>query len=222
MGVVFLGTTMAIRTVAFVDGFNLYHALRGLGENHLKWLDLRRLLLHFTPAPQLELSKVLYFSAYATWLPEAYARHRAYVAALEATGVEVVLGKFKIKERSCKYCDRRWTGHEEKETDVNVALHLLELGYSNAFDRALLVSADSDLAPAVRAVRRLFPEKEVRILTPPGRSTPGDLRRASGHDATRIKEIHIRRSLFAAEVHALAGNAVLAIRPSVYAPPNPI
>lgn len=212
---------MAIRTVAFVDGFNLYHALRGLGENHLKWLDLRRLLLHFTPAPQLELSRVLYFSAYATWLPEAYARHRAYVAALEATAVEVVLGKFKVKERSCKYCQRSWTGHEEKETDVNVALHLLEQAYSDAFDRAFLVSADSDLAPAVRAVRRLFPEKEVRILTPPGRSTPGDLRKASGHPATRIKEIHIRRSLLRSEQRDLPGKRVLATRPLGYAPYGP-
>jgi hypothetical protein len=30
----------AIRVAAFVDGFNPYHALRDLGRDHLKWLNL--------------------------------------------------------------------------------------------------------------------------------------------------------------------------------------
>lgn len=211
---------MGIRTTAFVDGFNLYHALGELGENHLKWLDLRRLLVQFAPAPQYELTRVLYFSAFATWIPEAYARHRAYVAALQATGVEVVMGKFKKKARSCKRCGATWEGHEEKETDVNLALMLLELAYAGAFDRALVLSADSDLTPAVRAVRRLFADKEVRILTPPGRFTPGDLREAAGHPGTRILEFHVRRCLFGAEVLDLATSQVAALRPAAYAPPQ--
>jgi hypothetical protein len=32
--------------------------------------------------------KTAYFSAYATWLPAPYARHRQYVSALKATGVD--------------------------------------------------------------------------------------------------------------------------------------
>ena len=28
------------RVAVYVDGFNLYHALDDLAENHLKWLDL--------------------------------------------------------------------------------------------------------------------------------------------------------------------------------------
>ena len=210
---------MGIRTTAFVDGFNLYHALAELGQNHLKWLDLRRLLVQFAPAPQYELTRVLYFSAYATWIPDAYARHRAYVAALEATGVDVVMGKFKKKPRSCKRCGASWEGHEEKETDVNLALMLLELAYADGFDRALVLSADSDLAPAVRAVRRLFPEQEVRILTPPGRFTPGDLRDAAGHPGTAIREIHVRRCLFGEEVLDPTTSQVAARRPASYSPP---
>ena len=211
---------MGIRTTAFVDGFNLYHALAELGQNHLKWLDLRRLLVQFAPAPQYELTRVLYFSAYATWIPDAYARHRAYVAALEATGVDVVMGKFKKKPRSCKRCGASWEGHEEKETDVNLALMLLELAYADAFDRALVLSADSDLAPAVRAVRRLFPEQEVRILTPPGRFTPGDLRDAAGHPGTGIRDIHVRRCLFGEEVLDPTTSQIAARRPAAYAPPH--
>jgi len=210
---------VSVRTVAFVDGFNLYHAVRALGENHLKWLDLRRLLLNFAPRPQFDLARIFYFSAYATWLPDAYARHREYVAALEASGVEVVLGNFKKKPRECKRCGAQWEGHEEKETDVNIALTLLELAFAGEFDRALIVSADSDLAPALRAVRRLSPDKVLKVLTPPGRYTAGDLLAASGREASKIQEIHIRRSLFGAEVAAPGDSRIAAFRPRAYDPP---
>jgi hypothetical protein len=32
------------RVVAFVDGFNLYHALHGLEKPYLKWVDLMTLV----------------------------------------------------------------------------------------------------------------------------------------------------------------------------------
>jgi hypothetical protein len=41
-----------MRVSAFIDGFNLYHALDSTGKHHLKWLDLRALCLAFAPAPQ--------------------------------------------------------------------------------------------------------------------------------------------------------------------------
>ena len=81
----------AIRVAAFVDGVNLYHALRYLGGNHLKWLNLRMLCENFAPGPALFLVEVFYFSAYATWRPNSYRRHREYVRALQATGVTVVM-----------------------------------------------------------------------------------------------------------------------------------
>jgi len=31
---------MPTRTIVYIDGFNLYHALDDLRENHLKWVDL--------------------------------------------------------------------------------------------------------------------------------------------------------------------------------------
>ena len=40
---------------------------------------------------------------------------------------------------------------------------------AGVFDRAILVSADSDLGPAVRKVRAVAPGKQVLVVAPPGR-----------------------------------------------------
>ncbi len=52
-----------MRVTAFIDGFNLHHALDVTGQHHLTWLDLRRLCLEFAPPPEQLLTEVYYFSA---------------------------------------------------------------------------------------------------------------------------------------------------------------
>ncbi len=88
-----------MKVAAFIDGFNLYHAIDDIGMDHLKWVNLYRLCKHFAPDPDNELVNVYYFSAFATWRKDAYKRHRAYVKALRATSVIPVMGKFKQKDR---------------------------------------------------------------------------------------------------------------------------
>jgi hypothetical protein len=68
---------------------------------------------------------VLYFSAYPDWLPQSKKRHIQYVKAISAFGVKPVLGKFKSKDKRCPTCECKWNGHEEKETDVNTVLAML-------------------------------------------------------------------------------------------------
>ena len=70
-----------------------------------------------------------------------------------------VLGRFKEKERSCRACKATWKDHEEKETDVNIGLALARDAYENCFDRAVLITGDSDLTPAVRLVKAKFTRK---------------------------------------------------------------
>jgi hypothetical protein len=36
-----------MRVATFIDGFNLYHAIRGLRNNRLKWCDVRALVEMF-------------------------------------------------------------------------------------------------------------------------------------------------------------------------------
>jgi uncharacterized LabA/DUF88 family protein len=165
----------AERVVTFIDGFNLCHAVDNLRRPHLKWLNLWALSEVFLRRRSQQLRAVYYFSAFAEWLPDKAKRHQEYVKALIAIGVTPVIAKFKHKDRRCPSCNHSWTGHEEKETDVNIALALMHGAYRDEYDHAFLISRDSDLAPAVRKVGAEFPQKRITIIAPPNRGHSTEL-----------------------------------------------
>ena len=132
-----------------------------------------------------------------------------------------VMGKFKDKDRYCWRCKNQWQDHEEKETDVNIALYLYRGAVGDEYDLALLVSGDSDLVPAIRFVKTKFTEKGIRVLTPVGRNNSGELVHAAGGPAMgrKIKEVHIENSLLPASLSNELGE-IVATRPSEYVPPS--
>ena len=87
------------RVACFVDGFNLYHAIADLKENHLKWINLWKLAEAFVKPTQETLESVFYFTAYPTWLVGPYRRHKIYVQAQTAVGVTPIIGHFKEKQK---------------------------------------------------------------------------------------------------------------------------
>lgn len=205
------------RVVCLVDGFNLYHSLHELRQPWLKWLDLWALSERLVRPRSEQLVAVYYFSAFAQWLPEAHRRHQAYVKGLEAHRVTAVMGHFKTKRRRCKGCRTQWKAHEEKETDVNIAVAMLRLAYQDAFDRCLLVTRDSDLAPAVRAVRQDFPHKTVTVVAPPNRGHSSELLSAANGEKAKISVRQLETCQLPDAVIDAGGNTV-AQRPSTYAP----
>lgn len=164
------------RTAFLVDGFNLYHSLKRadqeLGRACTRWLDLRALCSSFLHAigNKAQIEEVYYFSALAKHLeathPDVTQRHLTYIKCLEASGVTVELGRFKPKDLWCPNCSTRLIKHEEKETDVAISIKLLELLLLNKCDTAVLVTGDTDIAPAVRAAKRLYPGKLICFLFP--------------------------------------------------------
>jgi uncharacterized LabA/DUF88 family protein len=157
-----------MRVACYIDGFNLYHAIADLDKPHLKWVDLQALAASLCRKGE-DLVKVAYFSAYATWLPPQYARHRQYVAALRHLGVECHMARFNEKTAQCFKCGASWKQHEEKETDVHLSLTLVEDAIDSVFDRAIIIGGDGDIVPAVRMIRRRLPGKQMFVATPPGR-----------------------------------------------------
>lgn len=132
-----------MRVACYIDGFNFYHSLDDLQKPHLKWVDLWALSKSLCRGGET-LEKVAYFSAFATWRPEAYARHRQYVAALKNSGVECHMARFSEQKARCVKCGATWKRHEEKETDVHFSLTFLEDAIDDVFDRAIVISADGD------------------------------------------------------------------------------
>lgn len=152
----------------YVDGFNLYHAIRGLGRPELKWLSLHALATSFLEK-QDTLAGVTYFTAPMVWDPEKYHRHQAYIAALEATGVDVIQSRFLKSNKYCKEFERYCDFHEEKQTDVAFAVRVLRDAQLGVMDRAVLVTADSDQIPLVLELTDSFPALVVHVAAPPKR-----------------------------------------------------
>lgn len=162
------------RIIAFIDGYNLYHAIDQLNQDCLKWLDLRELIKQYVRNTTEEIADIYYFTALAKWKNKSGAtgtspveRHKDYILALKSCGVTTVYGKFKKKQKYCHHCKTPHNSHEEKETDVNIAMYLTNLAHKNQFDKAIIVSADSDLIPPIKLIQSEFPEKEVHVLIPP-------------------------------------------------------
>lgn len=191
---------MTTRVIIYIDGFNLFHAIDEIGDPDIKWINLYDLSSQII-RPQFgeELVSVKYFTAYATWKQQAYRRHERYVKSLEDTGVTTILGKFKRKNVRCKAsCGQIFSTHEEKETDVNIGIHLVADAICDRFDRAIIISADTDMAPAIAFARREAPNKKIDAVAPPRRKgrardlnplfeiTPGKLKRTLFPD--HIKE----------------------------------
>ena len=71
---------------------------------------------------------------------------------------------------------------EEKQTDVSLALHMYRDAACLACDLLVLCSNDSDLEPALRMIRRDFPDVRIGLVLP---ITPvrGGARRAGSLEA---------------------------------------
>jgi uncharacterized LabA/DUF88 family protein len=197
---------MSDRVLYLVDGFNLYRSIRAamdaLGVTQgLRWLDLPAFCgstLGMFGEQRVHLERVVYFSAPARHMdvrkPGHTGRQQAYLDALEASGVEVVLSRFKKKMPLCVHCGLRTRQYEEKETDVALAVRLLEAFARDECDAVALVTGDTDVLPAVRAVRRMYPERTVAVVCPYLRHSR-ELLAASNHGFL-VGEAHYARFQF--------------------------
>jgi uncharacterized LabA/DUF88 family protein len=150
----------SLRATVYVDGFNLYYALK---PTCYKWLDLDllcRLLL-----PKHTIQRIRYFTARVQARPgESGQRQRqdVYLRALATIPhLSVHFGTFLSHTVSAMRADspagqRRFVNivkTEEKGSDVNLATHLLLDGFRGEYDVAAVITNDSDLTEPVRVVR---------------------------------------------------------------------
>ncbi len=236
-----------LKTRAYIDGFNLYYAIKDTG---CKWLNPKLLTEQLVPSAQVD--KVRYFTARVSGAVDAGAPGRQQVllnAMATVPEIEVHFGTFLAKsnwrpvmllpvarrtltdttgthtvlapgdvlvgldaDRASSRHERLPVGSygsgrvggkpaalpnavkaqvftmEEKGSDVNLAVHLVNDAWAGRFDAAVVVSNDTDLVEPIRIVAQEL-GKPVYLLTPPnpfGAATP--LVRVATHQR------HIRRS----------------------------
>jgi len=161
--------TYTERVIGYVDGFNLYFGLKSKGWGRYYWLNIQLLVQNLLkPNQRLLLTK--YFTARIAGPPDKQERQSTYIEALETlNGFQIFYGKYQLNPRHCSHCGFQDEVPNEKMTDVNIAVEILKDAYQNNFDVALLISADSDLVPSLKAVKELFPKKRMVVAAPPAR-----------------------------------------------------
>ena len=151
-----------IRTFIYIDGFNLYYG--SVKDTPYKWLDLKKffeIVLH----PKHSIETIKYFTALVSsppYDPQKTTRQQVYLRALRTyiPEIEIFYGHFlsnpitaplvnPTKNQKFAYVIKT----EEKGSDVNLAVHLLNDAWLNRYDCAVVVSNDSDLEESMRLVK---------------------------------------------------------------------
>lgn len=207
-----------MKTAFFVDGYNLFYGL--LANTNHKWLDLPKLLSHIASIqnPETIPAEFYYFSA--PILPKLASRgikskeaQDTYIRVLKAQGVKIVLGRHQIVHaKAPKFVNKETPPSrdnqveiwklEEKETDVNIALAMYRLATkqlleksTQPFEQIILVSADTDLGPAIRALREDFPDLIIGVILPhredSKRIAPGDFLKNAHWVRRRVTNIEL-------------------------------
>jgi len=162
-----------MRTSIYIDGFNLYYsALKGTAY---KWLDLKQLAASLL-LPTHQIVAVKYFTALVSGStdPNQPIRQKTYIRALRQSIPELTVHYGHFLSHTVRAPNAPPTQPltfanviktEEKGSDVNLAVHLLNDAWKDVYDCAVLISNDSDFAEALRLVKEQN-KKKIGIISP--------------------------------------------------------
>ena len=167
------------RIIVYVDGFNFYYGLKNLRWKKYYWLDIVKFFESFM-MPQQELVAVKYFSARPLDFEKSKRQDTFFQANQENTKFKLILGKYLKKEIECFKCHNMIHTFEEKESDVRIATQVVADAYQKNCDLSIIVSADSDLIPAIELVQKINhnffiyfpPNQHSSLLSTMGKSKP--------------------------------------------------
>jgi len=205
---------VAARTYLYVDGFNLYH--RALKDTPFKWLNLKRLGEQVL-AGHNQIVVIKYFTARVSGHrdPTSPARQNAYLKAISTLReVEIYYGHFlaKIITRPLvqpirglpKFVDVHTS--EEKGSDVNLAVHLVNDAWHGRFDVAVVISNDSDLEEPIKIVKN---ERGLPVgVICPHAGTPSPQLRKAATFVRHIRDQHLAASQFPPQLTGADGKPI--------------
>lgn len=197
---------MAPRTIIYIDGLNLYHgAIKG---TLYKWLDIEQYFRLLRPDDNLQ--SIKYFTALISGPHRT--NQKTFIRALETRPLlTVVLGVFKQKRIRCEaQCHQVFERPEEKRTDVNIAVSMVDDAYQRACHHQILISGDSDLVPPVKMIRTRFPNIKITVYVParaPQRGRSAELCGAA-HKHRVLPLTLLQRAQFPRQVSDGAGGVI--------------
>jgi len=142
----------------YIDGFNFYYGLCSHDKwKRYYWIDIVKFCRNFLKEDQT-LAFVKYFTARPINVGKCMRQNVLMETnkALNGKKFKVYYGKYYEVKRTCKgTCKEVYKDNEEKQSDVNIALNILEDYILEYCNKTIIISADSDLLPAARSIMRL-------------------------------------------------------------------
>lgn len=178
----------------YIDGYNLYYSLlefcdnwdvvngkksrhrrdcdvRHCGASKYKWINFKllceRIARNHNFHPK-NIQDVNFFTSTPNETASNYHRHRIFQKVQEFYGCKIVTGRFNQYK-------------EEKETDINIVIKIIEDVLYNNVKTIFLVTNDSDFVPLIHFLKRNFQDVKIFLYTPPNRHTVRFLREAMCH-----------------------------------------
>jgi len=149
-----------ISTAILVDNMYLLNAAKVFGVEQLDPRKYPETLLR--PQPPEEHYRTFIFDALpyvpergaGPWQLEQYRRKQTYLEAIQYyERIAVELGEVRPKRTHCNRCGANFIVPVQKLVDVKISVRLVSLAWSGIVRKIVLVSGDSDLLPAVEAVK---------------------------------------------------------------------
>ncbi len=184
-----------MKAIIYIDGFNLYMS-RLKYNRQLRWLNLGKLATSLVEkdTPEATIERINYYTAYVSGKidPAAVGKQQTYLAALKTIpNLAIHPGNFVIGEKWVKVKHpplSKPDGYpweepypefikafipQEKGSDVKLGVHLVRDAFTNAFDRAYVLTGDTDLVEPIRIVTQEL-GKEV-VIVPPDKPRPSSI-----------------------------------------------
>jgi len=165
----FAFTMQGMKTVVYVDGFNLYY--RALKNSQYKWLNLQALCQAALPGI-CNIVRINYYTARVSGRPNPDSPRDQNIS-LEALktlpNLRIHLGNFQVTNKWMFLAQpiefrppgtipqpvpvfARVVKTEEKGSDVNLGAHMVRDAFTGAFEHAVIVTNDTDLREPLRIV----------------------------------------------------------------------
>lgn len=179
-----LGKENTLRTIVYIDGYNLYYGC--LKYSEYKWLDIYKLFSEHiikVQSPDSTITQVKFFTAdikakIATRGEKALQAQNSYHRALLHSypdKISIIKGYYSLERTNLPKFqippnkkDRVEVWRlEEKQTDVNIALHAYRDAIKNECEQVVIVSNDTDLEPLLKMIRNDLGENiKIGIVIP--------------------------------------------------------
>jgi uncharacterized LabA/DUF88 family protein len=186
------------KTIVYIDGYNFYYGR--LKDTDYKWLDICKLFINHIVKerlPNTEVQVIKFFTSnvkanfcshgndgvnaqqnYHRALKQTYPHNLEIIYGYhqdEAVHMPTFLGQGAVDKKNAT---KVWK-LTEKQTDVNIALHVYRDAIQQNADAIVICSNDSDLEPALRMIRDEALPVEIGIVIPKSASKANNARPAN-------------------------------------------